>query len=75
MTKLSGFKPLLNVIIDILKDRIAMPMTAITFDNQIIPRKLRTLGKEKTLLAAKDMKAKIIKMTKEAAHALPTLFM
>ena len=50
ITKFSGFKPLLNVNIEIPQDISTIPMTAIMLDNQITPIKLSTFGREKHMV-------------------------
>ena len=70
ITKLSGFKPLLNVKIAIPKDKSTIPVTPIMLDTQIIIIKLSTLDSGNTRLIARDMRAKTVDIKSEAVHAL-----
>jgi hypothetical protein len=74
ITKLSGFKPLLKVIIDMLNDKSAMEITAIMFDSQMAIKKLSTLVGANTRFTAKEMMAKTVNIIREAAQALLTFF-
>lgn len=70
LTKLSRSKPLLNVNMEIPKDKTTMSKTAITLESQIIKIKSIMLGSENTWLTAIEIRAKTVKIISEEPQAL-----
>src|SRR5208283_3221859 len=74
ITKFSGFKPLLKVIIETPKDKITMPMKANMLDNQITNMKSSTLDERNTWLITRDIKAKTVNIKNEATTRFQCFF-
>jgi hypothetical protein len=74
ITKLSGSRPRLKVKIETPKDNKTIITTEITFATHMIKRKLTTFEKRNTLLIAKEIKAKRVKIRKEGNQAAKMFF-
>ena len=70
ITKFSGFNPLRKVRIAIPKDTRTIPTTAITLDTTIIAITSTKVATEETRFIAKEPKAKMMKIEKDASQAL-----